>query len=76
MNFNNPKYQVYVLVTISVIVSLSFNVIRSNPISMIAQDLKKINNKNILPPLYGALLKNEADVELFEKIAFMSRREN
>ena len=41
-----------------------------------SQDLVKKNNKNILPPLYGALLKNEADVELFQKIAFMSRREN
>ena len=41
-----------------------------------AQDLVKKNNKNILPSLYGALLKNEADVELFQKIAFMSRREN
>ena len=41
-----------------------------------AQDLVKKNNKNILPLLYGALLKNEADVELFQKIAFMSRREN
>ena len=41
-----------------------------------AQDLMKNNNKNILPPLYGALLKNEADVELFQKIAFMSRSES
>ena len=41
-----------------------------------AQDLVKKNNKNILPPLYGALLKNEADVELFQKVAFISRREN
>ena len=41
-----------------------------------AQDLMKKNNKNILPPLYGALLKNEADVELFQKIAFMSRSES
>ena len=40
------------------------------------QDLMKNNNKNILPPLYGALLKNEADVELFQKIAFMSRSES
>ena len=29
-----------------------------------------------IPPLYGALLKNEADVELFQKFAFMTRREN
>ena len=41
-----------------------------------AQDLVKKNNRNILPPLYGARLKNEAEVELFQKIAFMSRREN
>ncbi len=40
-----------------------------------AKDLLKRNGKNILPPLYGALLKNEADVELFQKIAFLSRSE-
>jgi len=28
-----------------------------------------------IPPLHGALLKNEADVMLFEKLAFMSRRQ-
>ncbi len=44
MNFNSPKYQVYALITISVIISLALNVIRPNPISMIAKDLKKIDN--------------------------------
>ena len=44
MNFNNPKYQVCALITISVIISLALNVIRSNPISLIAQGLKKIDN--------------------------------
>jgi len=29
-----------------------------------------------IPPLYGALLKNEQDVHLLEKLAFMIRREN
>jgi MoxR-like ATPase len=28
-----------------------------------------------IPPLHGALLKNEADVMLFERLAFMSRRQ-
>jgi len=28
----------------------------------------------IIPPLHGALLKNEQDVHLFERLAFMSRR--
>ena len=28
-----------------------------------------------LPPLYGALLKNEQDVHLFERLAFLSKRE-
>lgn len=27
-----------------------------------------------IPPLYGALLKNEQDVQLLERLAFMSRR--
>ena len=43
---------------------------------MTASDLLKENKNSLLPPLYGALLKNEADVELFQKIAFMTRREN
>jgi len=28
----------------------------------------------LIPPLYGALLKNEQDVELFERLAFFDRR--
>jgi MoxR-like ATPase len=36
--------------------------------------LKEKNAKKLIPPLYGALLKNEADVQLFEKLAFLSRR--
>ena len=28
-----------------------------------------------IPPLYGALLKNEQDVQLLERLAFMARRE-
>ena len=35
-------------------------------------DLKTDRNK-LLPKLYGALIKNEQDIELFEKLAFMSR---
>ena len=37
-----------------------------------AIDLKK-SGKNIIPKLYGALIKNEQDVGLFEQLAFMSR---
>ena len=32
--------------------------------------------RKVIPPLHGALLKNEQDVMLFERLAFMSRREN
>jgi len=32
--------------------------------------------KSILPKLHGALLKNEQDVHLFERLAFLSRRES
>ncbi len=38
--------------------------------------LRDASTKKTLPPLYGALLKNEADVHLFERIAFMARRGN
>ena len=31
--------------------------------------------RQAIPPLHGALLKNEADVMLFERLAFLSRRQ-
>ena len=37
-------------------------------------DLKK-EPKDMLPTLYGALLKNEQDVQLFEKLAFINRNQ-
>ncbi len=36
------------------------------------EDLKR-EGKHSLPKLYGALLKNEQDVQLFERLAFMAR---
>ena len=33
----------------------------------------KIDGKNLLPKLHGALIKNEQDIQLFEQLAFMSR---
>jgi MoxR-like ATPase len=36
--------------------------------------LRSDDPKKVLPPLYGALLKNEQDVHLFEQIAFLHRR--
>ena len=41
---------------------------------MTADDLKR-DGVNALPKLHGALLKNEQDVHLFERLAFMARRE-
>src|SRR5271170_5383013 len=37
--------------------------------------LRERDAKKLIPPLHGALLKNEQDVHLFEKLAFLSRRE-
>jgi len=39
-----------------------------------AEDLRK-DGKDALPKLHGALLKNEQDVQLFERLAFMARRQ-
>ena len=37
--------------------------------------LRSQDAKVAIPPLYGALLKNEQDVHLFERLAFLSRRQ-
>jgi MoxR-like ATPase len=36
--------------------------------------LRSSDAKTALPPLYGAMLKNEQDVHLFERLAFLARR--
>jgi MoxR-like ATPase len=38
-----------------------------------AEALRSADQKSIVPPLHGALLKNEQDVHLFERLIFMSR---
>ena len=37
--------------------------------------LRERDLRKLIPPLHGALLKNEQDVHLFERLAFLSRRE-
>jgi MoxR-like ATPase len=37
--------------------------------------LREHEAKKIIPPLHGALLKNEQDIHLFERVAFLNRRE-
>ncbi|WP_297822311.1 MoxR family ATPase [uncultured Paraglaciecola sp.] len=39
-----------------------------------AEALQNKDGKQSIPPLYGALLKNEQDIHLFEKLVFMARR--
>ena len=45
---------------------------------LLVEDLKpsdlKSKSKDILPKMHGALIKNEQDIQLFERLAFMSRR--
>ena len=36
--------------------------------------LRGEDSRNAIPPLYGALLKNEQDVHLFEQLVFLDRR--
>ena len=38
--------------------------------------LRSENTRSAIPPLYGALLKNEQDVHLFEQLVFLDRRTN
>jgi len=37
--------------------------------------LRSNDKKDLIPPLYGALLKNEQDVHMLERLAFLNRRE-
>jgi MoxR-like ATPase len=37
--------------------------------------LRAADRRTLIPPLHGALLKNEQDVQLFERLAFINRRE-
>jgi MoxR-like ATPase len=39
------------------------------------ETLKEKDPHKLIPPLHGALLKNEQDVHLFERLAFLARRE-
>jgi MoxR-like ATPase len=39
------------------------------------EQLRERDPRKLIPPLHGALLKNEQDVHLFERLAFLSRRE-
>ena len=39
------------------------------------ETLREKDTSKLIPPLHGALLKNEQDVHLFERLAFLSRRE-
>ena len=38
------------------------------------ETLRNRDTRTALPPLYGALIKNEQDVQLLERLAFMTRR--
>ena len=38
------------------------------------ETLRETDGRKLIPPLHGALLKNEQDVHLFERLAFLSRR--
>jgi MoxR-like ATPase len=40
------------------------------------ETLRERDPKKLIPPLHGALLKNEQDVHLFERLAFLARRES
>ncbi len=42
---------------------------------MSAETLRTRDPSKLIPPLHGALLKNEQDVHLFERLAFLNRRE-
>ncbi len=49
---------------------LKLLMVEDMPIEVLRSNEKQV----VIPPLYGALLKNEQDVHLFERLAFLARR--
>jgi hypothetical protein len=45
--------------------------VREQPTEM----LRERDPRKLIPPLHGALLRNEQDAHLFERLAFLSRRD-
>ena len=41
----------------------------------VSPETLRADPKSAIPPLHGALLKNEQDVHLFERLAFLARRQ-
>ena len=68
MNFKILNNQIYFLITISVLISISINVMRSNPISFIAEDIKKINNITELANSAEAIGIVEIDINIARKL--------
>jgi MoxR-like ATPase len=63
--------------TMEKIVSVHFPGLKKSKL-LLAEDippeaLRSKDRKTIIPPLHGALLKNEQDVHLFERLVFMTR---
>jgi MoxR-like ATPase len=40
------------------------------------EQLRESDSSKLIPPLHGALLKNEQDVHMFERLAFLHRRDH
>jgi len=49
---------------------LKLLMVEDMPVEVLRSNEKQV----VIPPLYGALLKNEQDVHLFERLAFLARR--
>ena len=62
-NRNNTSPTITVRIKLLMIEEIPPNVLRSG------------DSKDLIPPLYGALLKNEQDVHMLERLAFLNRRE-
>ena len=45
------------------------------PLPLPPEALRAKDSASLIPPLYGALLKSEQDLHLFERLAFLNRRQ-
>ena len=68
MNFTSSLYQIYLYFIISIFISASVNLIRSDSLPYFAEELKKIDNINQIKEKISNSMIREIDVDIAKKL--------
>jgi len=68
MNFTSSLYQIYLYFIISIIISASVNLIRSDSLPYFAEELKKVDNINQIKEKISTSIIREIDVDIAKNL--------